>query len=127
MRLTILTGSGFIAVDNIGYHDFDLSWIPEYDGEQVHAVQWYEDHGEIEFRTTVPNLDITELGIYQKAVAMFQEKHATVLEEEKKVQELFAKSEAERLEKEKQLEEELAKYRAEYEDSFNIEDILSQI
>jgi hypothetical protein len=46
---------------------------------------------------------------------------------QKKMEELFAKSEAERLEKEKQLEEELAKYRAEYEDSFNIEDILSQI
>ena len=94
MRLTITTGDSRIYVDGESYDGFDLSWIPTYDGIEVHAVQWKDDHGEIELKSSDPNIQITELGIFEQAIPQWQETKSKKLLEEQ-----------ERLEKERQAEE----------------------
>lgn len=66
MRLTIVTQDKFISVDGKGLLDIeqDLSWIPS----DVHAVQWYDTWGEIEYNDGSPNERIEELGIFEQAV-----------------------------------------------------------
>ena len=49
MRLTIIPSDGSIYVDCRGYTNLDLTWIPEIDGKKVHAVQWEDGQGEVEF------------------------------------------------------------------------------
>ena len=66
MRLTIIPSDKAIGIDgefflNIGE---DLSWIPS----NVHALQWYDTWGEVEFNNGSPNEKIEELGIYEQAV-----------------------------------------------------------
>ena len=66
MRLTIIPSDKAIGIDgefllNIGE---DLSWIPS----NVHALQWYDTWGELEFNDGSPNEKIEELGIYEQAV-----------------------------------------------------------
>jgi len=46
MRITVIPEDGFVSVDNEGYSDLDLSFIPQ----EVHALQWYDDEGEIEYQ-----------------------------------------------------------------------------
>ena len=94
MRLTITTGDSRIYVDGESYDGFDLSWIPTYDGIEVHAVQWKDDHGEIELKSSDSNIQITELGVFQRAISQFNEK---------KTQEF--NKEQERLKKERELQE----------------------
>ena len=94
-KLTIITADSSIYVDGEFYDGFDLSWIPEYNGIEVHAVQWQEDHGEIELKSSDPNIQITELGIFEQAISQWQERKIQKfneeqerLEEEKKSNEL---------------------------------------
>ena len=66
MRLTIIPSDKAIVIDgefflNIGE---DLSWIPS----NVHALQWYDTWGELEFNDGSPNEKIEDLGIYEQAV-----------------------------------------------------------
>ena len=65
MRLTIIVPDKTIGVDGFFYSNIeqDLSWIPS----NVHAVQWNETHGEIEFNDGSPNEIIEDLGIYSQA------------------------------------------------------------
>lgn len=55
MRLTIIPSDGLVGVDNQFFSDLDLSTcaIPV----NVHALQWYETEGELEF---VSNPDRTK-------------------------------------------------------------------
>jgi hypothetical protein len=46
MRVTIIPEDGFVSVDGEGYSGLDLSFIPY----EVHALQWYDDEGEIEYQ-----------------------------------------------------------------------------
>lgn len=66
MRLTIIPSDKFISIDGQGLLDIeqDLSWIPS----NVHAVQWYDTWGEVEYKDETPNLRIKELGIFEQAV-----------------------------------------------------------
>jgi hypothetical protein len=48
MRVVIIPEDGFVAVDGKGYSDLDLSFIPY----EVHALQWYDTDGEIEYQDT---------------------------------------------------------------------------
>lgn len=72
MRLTILKADGFVAIDGEGYDHIDLSYLdPDF-----HALQWYEDHGEIEWKhmdtsmlRIVENEVITNLNAYQRVIA----------------------------------------------------------
>lgn len=70
MRLTVVPIDGVVCKNGECLHDIDLSWVPD----EVHAVQWYDDHGEVELKTPVPNIPITDLGIYQQASDLWDAK-----------------------------------------------------
>jgi hypothetical protein len=57
MRLTIVIPDKTVCKDS--FCILNLSW--EGTPITVHALQWYEDHGEIEFNNGDPNQKITEL------------------------------------------------------------------
>lgn len=84
MRITIIPSDKTIGIDG----DFllsiqqDFSWIPS----NVHAVQWYETWGEVEYTDGSPNERIEELGIYQQAVIDFNNELKRI-EDEQKTQE----------------------------------------
>jgi hypothetical protein len=46
MRLTIIPVDGAVYVDGVSYSDLDLSFVPA----NVHALQWYDTYGELEFK-----------------------------------------------------------------------------
>ena len=74
MRLTIITADKFVAIDGVGFGGLDLSFIDA----SVHAVQWYETHGEIEVKDPatgrmVANEVITSIEAFQPAIAAWQE------------------------------------------------------
>lgn len=47
MRLTIVPEDGVVNKDGISYSGLDLSFVPD----NVHALQWYDTYGEIEFKS----------------------------------------------------------------------------
>lgn len=51
MRLTIIPSDGAVYKDNFSYSGLDLSFIPP----DVHALQWYDTYGEIEFKRQFVN------------------------------------------------------------------------
>jgi hypothetical protein len=51
MRLTIVPADGAVYVDGASYSDLDLSFIPS----EVHALQWYDTYGELEFKRSFVN------------------------------------------------------------------------
>lgn len=94
MRLTIIPEDTLISVDGMAYFDFDMSWVPTFNGVPVHAVQWYEDHGEIELKSRDPNIEITDLGVFNEAYRLWKERDDYLKEQ-------FLISEQQRLEEEK--------------------------
>jgi hypothetical protein len=66
MRLTISPSDKYISVDNDGILQIqqDLSWIPS----NIHALQWYDTWGEVEYNDGTPNERLEELGIFEQAV-----------------------------------------------------------
>lgn len=98
MRLTIVPIDGVIVIDGIPMFGIDMSWIPEFTGNSgistsVHAVQWYDTSGEIELTNTDHNIHITELGVFEKAILLYNEEKLRLdeiarKEEEKKALEL---------------------------------------
>lgn len=119
MRLTIIRADNLIIKDGVGYYTDlsvfdDLSWVEGYDLKtwgRFHALQWYGDldedgdygnggeepYGEVEFKKTVPNLIIKELGVYEKAISLWEE--AKALEDERIAAE---EAEAQRLREEEE-------------------------
>ena len=91
MKLTIVPGDKAIGIDGefLLKIQEDLSWIPT----NIHALQWYDTYGEVEYNDGSPNEKIEELGIYQQAVIDYQNEIQR-LEDEKIAQE--AASEAAR-------------------------------
>lgn len=69
MRLTIIPKDKYIAIDNDGLLNIqqDLSWIPS----NIHAIQWYNTWGEIEYNDETPNERIEDIGIFEQAVTDF--------------------------------------------------------
>ena len=62
MRLTIIRADGAVYKDGVFYSGLDLTAVPA----NVHALQWYETEGEVEFinnpdRTKPQNELISEL------------------------------------------------------------------
>jgi len=51
MRLCIITDDKMVSKDGEAYSGLDISCIPT----TVHALQWYETFGEIEYKNTEPN------------------------------------------------------------------------
>ena len=69
MRLTIIRIDGAVYKDGLSYVGLSLSTVPE----DVHALQWYDTHGEIEFVGAIqPNQPIQELPVWAlDAVALW--------------------------------------------------------
>lgn len=69
MRLTIVPVDKIIGIDGefLRKIEQDISWIPE----NVHAVQWYDTWGEVEYTDGSSNERIEELGIYEQAIVDF--------------------------------------------------------
>lgn len=68
MQLTIIRADNAVYIDGISYVDLDLTNVPS----NVHALQWYETDGEIEFinnsdRTKPQNELISELPAWANA------------------------------------------------------------
>ena len=99
MRLIIIPEDTMISIDGEPITGCDMSWVPEFVGDitgvsqKVHAVQWYDDHGEIELVTRDSNIEITELGVFEQAVSIHAEKKA-ILEAEAAEAAAAAESEA---------------------------------
>ena len=92
MRLSIIPCDKAVYIDGLSYIDIDMTWIPEIEGKKVHAVQWYNGEGEVEFVGNFENLKIKKLGVFEKAVEMWNAKKKEFdkleqqrLEEEQKV------------------------------------------
>lgn len=83
MRVTVIYDDHFISVDGQGIHFVD-NW--PFDEENVHAIQWYQDHGQLEYKDTSPNLDFNNFDKISKYVEHFNiEKDR--LDEEKRLKE----------------------------------------
>jgi hypothetical protein len=73
MRVTIIPVDGSVSVDGKGFGGLDLSFMDA----SVHAVQWYETHGEIEVKNPVTgrmvaNEVITSIDAFQPAIDVWQ-------------------------------------------------------
>jgi len=73
MRLTIIPADGFVSVGGVGFGGLDLSFM----AASVHAVQWYETHGEVEVKDPVTgrmvaNEVITSIDAFQPAITLWQ-------------------------------------------------------
>lgn len=79
MRLTIIPSDKYIAVDDEGFLKLqqDLSWIPS----NVHAVQWYDTWGEVEYNDGSPNERIEELGVFVQAISNFNDEKKRIQDE----------------------------------------------
>ena len=86
MRLVIVPIDTRISIDGESITECDVSWLPEFVGDitgvpqKVHALQWYDDHGEIELRSNDTNIKITELGIFEQAIAKHAERKLAIEE-----------------------------------------------
>jgi hypothetical protein len=125
MRLIIVTSENKIIIDGEIIEGCDLSWIPEFVGDitgvpqKVHAVQWYDDHGQIELVTTDGNIPITELGIFEQAIIKHEERKVAIEEE---IYAQIAAAEAESL----RIAQEESEYLEQLEE-LNIEKLLSEL
>jgi hypothetical protein len=97
MKLTIIPSDKSVYIDRVCYFDIDMTWIPDIDGKKVHAVQWLDGGGEIEFVGSDQNLKITTLGVFKKAIDLWNEKKE---EEDKLIQDQLEQEE--RLKKEEE-------------------------
>jgi hypothetical protein len=66
MRATIIPSDQFCSVDGVGFNGVDMTSV----GPEVHAVQWYGTHGEVEVQDPstgkmVTNEEITNLNDFQ--------------------------------------------------------------
>lgn len=73
MRVTILPDDSSVSVDGEGYGGLDLSFMDA----DVHAVQWYDTHGEVERKDPVTkkmtgNEEITSFDQFQQAITVWQ-------------------------------------------------------
>ena len=73
MRLIIVPVDGAVSVDGKGFGGLDLSFMEA----SVHAVQWYETHGEIERKDPVTgrmvaNEVITSIDAFQPVIDVWQ-------------------------------------------------------
>lgn len=84
MRLTVIYDDHYISVDGYGIHFVD-NW--PFDDENIHAIQWYDDHGELEYKNTDPNLQFTDYIRVEKYLTHFDREKERILEEERRRQE----------------------------------------
>jgi len=73
MRVTIIPTDGFVSINDANFSNLNLSFIDS----NIHAVQWYETHGEIEYKDPVTNhmtenREITSIDAFQPAIDAWQ-------------------------------------------------------
>ena len=73
MRLIIVPIDGAVSIDGVGLGGLDLSFMDA----SVHAVQWYDTHGEIEVKDPVTgrmveNLVRSAIDAFQPAIDAWQ-------------------------------------------------------
>ena len=64
MRLTVVPSDKIIIKDGKEYKVTDLSYLDS----NIHAIQWYDDKGEIEYVDGTSNLAITDITPYNQCV-----------------------------------------------------------
>lgn len=71
MRVTIIPADKFVAVDGVGFHEIDMTSV----ALNVHAVQWYGAHGEIELGDgtgkVISNERIESLDAFFEVLALY--------------------------------------------------------
>jgi hypothetical protein len=69
MRVTIIPEDKWIRKDDVS------AKLPEwnFNDPDIHAIQWYEDHGEIEWKNPQRNESITEDSILQPYITALDE------------------------------------------------------
>lgn len=69
MRVTIIPEDKFIRKDDVSAH------LPEwnFNDPDIHAIQWYDDHGEIEWKNPQRNESITDDSILQPYITALDE------------------------------------------------------
>ena len=77
MRVSILPKDGAVYIDGFSFSGLDLSSIPA----NVHAIQWYGEVGQVEYKDPVTGLmtgheDIGSLEAYQDAIDAWGEAKA---------------------------------------------------
>lgn len=89
MRVTIIPTDGFVSVDGKGINQLDLSFIDS----SIHAIQWYDDEGEIEIKDnrgrTVRNEIINSIEPYRKSLDLWAAAKAKAELEEQDVESLL--------------------------------------
>lgn len=90
MRLTIITSDKLIGIDGkfVSITKQDLSWIPS----NIHAVQWHNTWGEVEYVDKSPNEKIEELGIFEQAIDVYNNEKKILEDEERLKNEAFEAS-----------------------------------
>lgn len=73
MRVTIVPEDKAVTVNGEGYGNLDLSFIDN----TIHAVQWYDTHGEVERKDPITqkmisNEEITSFDDFQQAIVVWQ-------------------------------------------------------
>ena len=68
MKLTVITTDNVVIKDGEGYIVNDLSYIDQ----NIHAIQWNSDKGEVEFIDSSPNLFIDDLTPYNQCLVEWQ-------------------------------------------------------
>lgn len=74
LRVTIIPVNEFCSVDGVGFNGVDMSSLDP----NVHAVQWYATHGDVEIADPVSgkmlgNNEITSLDAYQSVLDSYWE------------------------------------------------------
>lgn len=84
MRLTIIPFDNLIGIDGIflSCNQEDIQWIPS----NVHAVQWYDTWGEIEYVDDNPNERIEELGIFGQAITTYRNTEIRLQKEQEELE-----------------------------------------
>jgi hypothetical protein len=90
MRLTIIADDKTVGVDGKFYLDIDLTELDA----TIHAVQWYGEYGEVEYKTQFQNgaivkpanLLFTDITPYQFAIDGWNARKALILEQEQLAQ-----------------------------------------
>ena len=83
MKLTIVADDNTIGVNDLHYFNFDLQELDS----AIHAVQWYGEYGEVEYKTRLENgvfvkpanVVISSVEPYKSFVALWNVAHEKAL------------------------------------------------
>ena len=86
MKITIIPIDKHIRIgdNSLSQIKEDMTWVPT----NIHALQWYDTFGEIEYNDGTPNEIIEELGIYEQALETFDAEKQRRLREQLAEEEL---------------------------------------